>query len=145
VTTIHNLTAMKLLRVRNYNMQNVTLIKFASHKSLTYFKTCIFTLFHKFLNTLAVRGKYSMYISSPHYLRNRYYNLKKRKKQCECVTEQHTAKIEKFKLYFPIVCVWWACYQCFCLKNKWKFLKTDQLNLMQYQCMTCKGIIYSKS
>lgn len=77
-------------------MQNVTLITFALYKGLTYFKICIFKFFHKFLNILTVRCKYSVNTMSPHYLRNSYYNLKKEKK-CNCVIEQDSAKPEKLK------------------------------------------------
>ena len=65
------------------NMQNVTLVKFALHKGLTYFKKCIFKFFHKFLNIVTVRSKYSVNTLSPHYLGNSYYNLKKDKNVTE--------------------------------------------------------------
>ena len=54
------------------------LSKFALHKGLTYFKNCIFKFFHKFLNILTVRCKYSVNTLSPQYLGNSYYNLKKK-------------------------------------------------------------------
>lgn len=45
-------------------------------KRFTYFKTCIFKLFHKFLNILTLSCKYTVYALSPHYLRSCQYNLK---------------------------------------------------------------------
>lgn len=80
-SNLQDLITRTLLWVQNYNnMQNVTLIIFALHKGLTYFKICIFKFFHKVLNILTVRCKYSVNTLSPHYLRNSYYNLKKEKK-----------------------------------------------------------------